>query len=291
MKRLQEGKKVDHYETKRQTKDGRILDVSITVSPIRDMHGTIIGASKIARDISERKAYEQRRSNFISTISHELNTPITTQQIYGELLERLLEANGDQQSRAVIKKMNAQTAKLTRLVRDLLDIARMESGRLRMEEAEFSLDELIEDVAQDMRLSIGRSLLVEGNLGVPVIGDRERMSQVLINLITNAAKYSPRNRKIRVVVGRDGSRAIVAVKDRGRGIAKKDHQKIFERFYRVEGEDEKTYPGMGIGLNFCQEIVERHGGKIWVDSQIGKGSTFTFALPLRPLNGEDMESL
>lgn len=144
MKQLHEGKRIEHYETRRKTKYGKVLDVSITVSPLRDTSGNIIGASKIARDISSRIENEKRREEFISTASHELKTPVTSQLAYGELLERMIVKNGDTGYLPYIKKINAQTHKLTKLIEDLLELSRVQTGRLKIESSEFDFDHLLE---------------------------------------------------------------------------------------------------------------------------------------------------
>jgi PAS domain S-box-containing protein len=279
MKQLQEGKKVEHYETRRKKKDGSVIDVSITVSPIRDSYGTIIGASKIARDITERVENEKRRDEFVSTTSHELKTPITSQKVFGELLEALIERNGHTEYKPYIQKINAQTNKLTKLIEDLLELSRVQMGRLKMENKIFVLDDLITEIAESTQLTTKHRIVTKGRTRKKVKGDRERIGQVLTNYLSNAIKYSPRADTVIISSQVNGKSLVVGVHDFGIGIAKENYKKVFERFYRVTGIDEKTYPGMGIGLHVCQEIISRHGGKTWVESKKGKGSTFYFSLP------------
>lgn len=287
MDQLQKGKKVDHYETKRKTKDGRIIDVAITVSPIRDSKGNIIGASKIARDISERMEYERRRDDFISAASHELKTPISTQKIYGELLERLIDKNADEEYKPYIRKINRQTEKLKKLVSDLLELSRVQTGRLSLNYEEFDIDELITEQVEDMQQVSGHTLTCRTAAGIQLRGDKERIGQVLINLLSNAIKYAPVASEIIITSQVAEGSVVIAVRDFGIGIPKEYAKKVFERFFRGTGTDESTYPGMGIGLNFCKEIIERHGGNIWVESEPGKGSTFALSLPLKKI--EDLK--
>lgn len=280
MKELREGRKVEHYETQRMTKDGRILHVSITVSPMRDSQGTIIGASKIARDITEKIENEKRRDEFVSTASHELKTPITSQKAFGELLEMIIKKKGYEDLLPYIQNINMQTEKLTKLIKDLLELSRVQTGRLKMESKEFDFDRLTHEVVSDMQMTSRKHTIVqEGKTSKIVKGDRERIGQVLTNLLSNAIKYSPRADKIILKVFKKSGSVVVGVQDFGIGIPAEYHEKIFERFFRVTGEDEKTYPGMGIGLHVSREIINAHHGKIWVEIKNGHGATFFLSIP------------
>jgi PAS domain S-box-containing protein len=280
MKQLHEGKRIEHYETQRLTKDGKILHVSITVSPIRDSQGNIIGASKIARDITDRVENEKRRDEFVSTASHELKTPITTQKVFGQLLERLIKKNSYTDLIPIVEKMNTQTDKIVKLVDDLLELSRVQTARLKMANKNFLVDEVIKQLVEELQLTTKHKIILKGHTGKQLKGDKERIGQVLTNLITNAIKYSPNADKVIITVGVKKSEVVVSVQDFGIGITQEYHERIFERFFRVTDADEGTFPGMGIGLYISQEIVKRHGGKLWVKSTIGKGSTFYFSLPL-----------
>lgn len=279
MKMLHEGKRVEHYETERLTKDGRLIHVSLTVSPIKDSHGTIIGASKIARDISEKIEAEKRRDEFISTTSHELKTPITSQKAFGELLETLIDKNGYTELKPYIQKINQQTNKLTKLVEDLLELSRVQSGRLRMENKKFKFDPLVDELIDTTQMISNHKITKKGKTEKIVRGDRERIGQVLSNLLSNAIKYSPKSDKVVLTTKIKGDFIQVSIQDFGIGIPKEYLDRVFEKFFRVTGEDEKTFPGMGIGLHISKEIINLHGGEIWVESEKGKGSTFNFSLP------------
>lgn len=287
--RLKRGERVDHFETQRRTKDGRIIEVSLTISPIKDSQGTIIGASKIARDITEIKKLEQRKDDFIKMASHELKTPITSIKGYVQLLQNIYsEGNEDgmvKVSATTVKSslntISKQVDKLTRLVSELLDLSRIESGKLELYMTEFDLGTMIEEAVQDARhLTSKHALVVHNNFEGKIYGDRDRLSQVLLNLLANAIKYSPDSLEIDIIVTGDKKSVSVSVKDYGIGIDKKEHTRIFERFYRVEGKSEQTYPGFGIGLFIANEIVHRHDGTIRVESEKNKGSIFTFTLPI-----------
>lgn len=281
MNQLLAGKRVDHYETKRQAKDGRVIDVSITVSPIRDSYGNIIGASKIARDITERVELERRRNEFVSTASHELKTPLTSQKAFGELLEKLIDENGHTEYKRYIQKINQQTDKLTKLIEDLLNLSRVQTGGLKLEFRRFALNKLIHEVVENMQMTTHHHLIVENIPKVQIRGDKERIGQVITNLLSNAIKYSPNADKVIVSAKQTNGSIVVSIQDFGIGISPKYHQKIFERFFRVSDDDEKTFPGMGIGLHVCAEIITRHNGKIWLESEKGKGTTFFFSLPVK----------
>lgn len=286
MKQLHEGKKVEHYETQRQTKDGKILHVSITVSPIRDSQGNIIGASKIARDITERVENEKRKDDFVSTASHELKTPLTSQKVFGELLEQIIDKEGYTNLKPYIQKINQQTTRMAILVDDLLELSRVRMARLKIENKEFLFDDLLKEITETVQLMAKHKIILEGSTNKSVKGDRERLSQVLMNLLTNAIKYSPKADKIIIKTKVDGQNIVTGVQDFGIGIAKEYHQKVFERFYRVADLDEITYPGMGIGLFLSYEIISLHNGKLWVESTKGKGSTFYFSLPISKSRGK-----
>lgn len=278
MDQLRQGRRIDHYETERMTKDGRIVHVSITVSPIKDSLGNIIGASKIARDITDKVEYERRKDEFVSIASHELKTPLTSQKAFGELLEMLVSKNGDNQYLPYIKKINAQTEKLAKLVEDLLDLSRVQVGKFDIAQKAFSYDKVVEEVIESMQPMSKHKIIKKGGVKKKIIGDSERIGQVLTNLLSNAIKYSPKADKILVRIKPDKDKLVTAVRDYGIGIDGENHKKIFERFYRVEGLEE-TYPGMGIGLHVSKEIINRHGGEIWVESRKGDGSTFYFSIP------------
>lgn len=288
LERLKKGEKVEHFETKRITKDGHLLDLLLTISPIKDPNGIVTGASKIAKDITGMKKIEERKDDFIKMASHELKTPITSIKGYVQLLmniydemseENLLASRGT--VRSSLLTISKQVSKLTRLVSELLDLSRIESGKLELHKTTFDLPSLIEEAVQDVRLTTSRHAIIvcndfEGN----VHADKDRISQVLLNLLTNAVKYSPDGDCIEIYTEKEAGNAVITIKDKGIGIDKGDHQKIFQRFYRAEGKSEQTYPGFGIGLFIATEIMQRHNGTVAVKSEKGIGSAFTIELPI-----------
>ncbi|HVB25806.1 MAG TPA: PAS domain-containing sensor histidine kinase [Ktedonobacteraceae bacterium] len=281
IRQLRNGQRIDHFETVRLRKDGSTVPVSLSISPVRDKEGKVIGAAKIARDITERLLVEQRKDEFIGMASHELKTPVTSLKGFTTILQRHLSKQGDDQGLAYLAKMDRQITKLTSLISELLDISRMQSGKLSFQDEAFDLFTLVEEIVETLQQTTQtHHLYLESTEPVQVVGDRERLGQVLINLITNAIKYSPQGDKIMIQVGRDQTHAVVSVQDFGIGIAREHQQHIFERFYQVIGADGQTYPGLGIGLFISHEIISRHRGRIWVESSEGIGSTFYMSLPL-----------
>ena len=285
------GQKVDHMETVRLTKDGREIPISLSVSPIRDSRGVIIGASKIARDISaQREAetvsqrfYEQLREldrqkdTFIGLASHELRTPLTSISGYLQILNRV---NKDDSCQKYIDKALLQVKKMSDLVNGLLEFSRIETGRMRLSKTEFELQELIdESVVSVFPMQGKHKIILERTANECVVyADRERIGQVLTGLLVNAIKYSPDRHEITLLL-RPGKKTIkVGVKDEGVGIAAANLDQIFTRFYRSD-ETAPHISGLGIGLYLAREIINRHQGKLWAESEPGKGSTFWLSLP------------
>jgi PAS domain S-box-containing protein len=253
--------------------------------PVLTQSGEVALVITIIHDITERMRVERRKDEFISMTSHELKTPVTSLKGFTNVLQRRLAQQGDEQGLHYLARMEAQLNKLTTLISDLLDISRMQSGKLALRAEPCDLDALIDETVENVQAATStHHLLVEGSTGTQVFGDKERLGQVFVNLFTNAIKYSPRSDTVIVRLLRDGDQeqAIVSVQDFGIGIDKTHHEKIFERFYQVTGPEERTYPGLGIGLYISSEIVARHHGRMWVESSKGKGATFCVALPLLP---------
>lgn len=283
MKDLFEGRKVEHYETKRLTKNGEIIDVSITVSPIRDQNGKIIGASKIARDITEYKRLEQQKDDFISIATHELKTPVTSIKAYAQVLHSIFIKKEDSKSAEYLAKMDAQLNKLTNLIADLLDVNKIQSGQLQLHSDYFNFNELVEEAVEELQRTTTRHTLIKNLAPSKIIfGDRDRIGQVLTNLISNAIKYSPHSEKIVVSTQATKKLVTLSVRDFGVGIPKEKQDKVFEKFFRVSGPKQDTYPGLGLGLYISAEIIKRQNGRIWVESIKDQGSTFYFSLPTAP---------
>ena len=160
-------------------------------------------------------------------------------------------------------------------------MSRMQTGQLELQKEPFALDALVQETVENVQAaSSTHQLLIEGSAEAQIFGDKDRLGQVLVNLLTNAIKYSPKANKVIVRLSRDEENALVSVRDFGIGIDEAYHRRVFERFYQVTDPEEKTYPGLGVGLYISGEIVERHQGRLWVESKKGQGATFSLALPL-----------
>ena len=253
----------------------------VKAQPIFDEHGEVQLAVAIFSDITESYEQQQRKDEFISMASHELKTPVTSLKGFTNVLQRRLAQQSDEKALHFLSRMDFQLDKLTKIINDLLDISKMRSGQLALHNEPFELDPLIQETVEDVQAALpSHRLLIEGKTGAQIVGDRDRLEQVFVNLLTNAVKYSPNSDKVLLSLSHTSDEAIVSVQDFGIGIDISHHQKIFERFYQVTDPEEKTYPGLGMGLYISHEIVDRHHGRMWVESKKGEGATFYIALPI-----------
>jgi PAS domain S-box-containing protein len=249
--------------------------------PVFDAQGKLLLVITILHDMTERMLAERRKDEFISMASHELKTPVTSMKGFGYVLERRLRKQGDEQALLFLDKMDRQLNRLSALISELLDISRMQSGKLAFQQEAFDLSALVKETVENIQQTTQtHNLCLEEAAPAQVVGDRDRIGQVLINLITNAIKYSPQGDTVKLRVSIDADQAVVSVQDFGIGIDQQHHDKIFERFYQVTDPEDRTYPGLGIGLYICSEIMRRHRGRIWVQSSKGQGATFYMSLPL-----------
>ena len=232
-------------------------------------------------DITEEKNEQQRKDDFMGIVTHELKTPLTSVKGFAQFLhERALSAN-DRPSAALLNKMVSQINKLNVLVQDLLDIARMEGGKMKFQQVVFDFHELISEVIEQVSITTTKRIETQfADWNGSIIGDRDRTGQVLINLLTNAIKYSPEADRVIVTVEHQNKKVICSVTDFGIGISKDSLPYIFDRFYREAEAQVSTFPGLGLGLYISAEIIKRQNGEIWVQSEKGKGSVFSFSLPL-----------
>lgn len=252
----------------------------MVMAPMRGEYEELKGFSVLIHDLTEQKQIEQRKDEFIGVASHELKTPLTSVKAFTQILQKRFQQVDDKTSLLYLSKIDHQLEKLTNLVRDLLDVSKMTSGRLEFDMDKFDLDNLIEEIVDDLQsISQKHQIVWKNRIQKIVCGDKDRIGQVLINLISNAIKYSPYASKVVVDTYEQGSEVVVSVQDFGIGIAKKYQSQIFERFFRVSGPLAGSFPGLGIGLYIASEIVNRHDGRMWVESTPGKGSTFYFSIP------------
>ncbi len=251
--------------------------------PIVDERGEVILIITIIHDITERIQAEHRKDEFISMTSHELKTPVTSLKGFTQVLQRRLTKQGDEQGLQYLSRMNVQLDKLIKLISDLLDISRMQTGHLTFQMEVFNLDSMVRETVENVQIATTtHRFVIKGSTNACIVGDKDRLGQVFINLFNNAVKYSPKADKVIVRLSRDKEHAIVSVQDFGIGVDPLYHQKIFERFYQVTDPEERTYPGLGIGLHISKQIAEYHHGQIKVQSRKGEGSIFTVILPLSP---------
>jgi signal transduction histidine kinase len=241
-------------------------------------------ASRVALALDNARLFKtsqdaiKLRDEFLSIASHELKTPITSLKVYTQVLGKQLRK--EEKPALYLQKMDVQITKLTQLISDLLDVSRIQFGKLAFQIEAFDINELVADIAETLQPTLdNHKIQIVGKSSKLVSGDRDRISQVLINLLTNAAKYSPDADKIVVSITNDQQKASVSVKDFGIGIDKKHVSRVFDRFYQIREKNSRAFPGLGMGLYICKAIIERHNGSLTVESEIGQGSTFQFTLP------------
>lgn len=283
--RLRKGERVDHFETKRITKDKNIVDLSLTISPVKDSQGNIIGLSKIARDITSKKQEEARKNDFIAIISHELKTPLTSVKSYIQVLLAKARKEGADFSVNALTRAETQTNKMIYMINDFLSLARLEEGKIHLNKENFELHPLMEDLANDAQfLAAGHTIQLRDCDKIVVNADKDKISQIMINLLSNAIKYSAKGSIVTIGCNKHEGRVKIYVSDQGIGIDVVDQKRLFERFYRVENEKMRTVSGFGIGLYLVAEILKYHDSKIEVDSKLGEGSTFYFELEIVNMN-------
>jgi PAS domain S-box-containing protein len=279
LSRLKKGERVEHFETKRQTKDGRLIDVSLTISPIYDNAGNIIGLSKIARDISEKKKDEIRKNDFIGMVSHELKTPLTSLTAILQVLQNKLKKSDDSFVTDGLNRATLQARKMSTMINGFLNISRLESGKIQIDKQLFIIGDLIREIISETNLTgLSHIIQLEHCDKVVVQADQEKIGSVLSNLLGNAVKYSPKGSAIRISCKQLDQAVQVSISDEGLGIRMEDRDHIFDRYYRVENN--RNISGFGIGLYLSAEIIQHHNGQISVESENGKGSTFYFTLPV-----------
>jgi two-component system sensor histidine kinase VicK len=263
------------------SQDGKERWVRSVGRMIYDNDGTENYLTGALTDITEQKLEVQRKNDFIGMVSHELKTPLTSMNGYIQVLLKKARASSDTFSLNLLDKANSQVKRMTTMINGFLNVSRLEAGKMHIEKQRFDMKELMHEVEEEvLSTTVGHNMLFEPVMITFVHADRDKISQVVNNLIGNAIKYSPLGTTIQVACISVDNSVQVSVRDQGMGVSKQDIKHLFNRYYRVEGSHMKSIAGFGIGLYLCAEIVHRHGGHIWVESELGEGSTFFFTLPL-----------
>lgn len=232
-------------------------------------------------DITEQKEEELRKNDFIGMISHELRTPLTSLSAYVQLLQYKLKEDQNIFTKETLTKVGIQLKRMSGMVDGFLNVSVLESGNITLQKSNFDLVELIKSVAEENRVLMpGHFIQVIGEENINVFADQQKIGNVINNLISNAAKYSRKDSLIALRAEIIGDFVQVSIEDEGIGIHKEDQAKLFNRFFRVDSPNTKTIAGFGVGLYICEEIIKKHQGKIWMESEMDKGSTFYFIIPL-----------
>jgi PAS domain S-box-containing protein len=311
---IRRGEKIDHFETVRQAKDGRRLDISLTVSPIRDAQGRIIGASKIARDITARKKEEKERAildereeaarrtaeeasrikdDFLAIVSHELRNPLNSIVGWAGILRsgKLDEKTSMRAFGAILRAAQAQD----QIISDLLDISRMTSGRLRLDIRPLYIIEVLESAIEAIRPAAeAKQIRLQALLdpsASPLSGDTDRLRQVFWNLLSNAVKFTPKDGRVQIISQRINSHIEIIVSDTGIGIEPELLPYVFNRFRQGDSGSNRRSTGLGLGLAIVRNLIELHGGSVRAESKgRGQGASFIVRLPtLIAITGGDEE--
>lgn len=259
-------------------KNGEFFHADHTITPLKNKNGQIEHFVGIWKDITEQMEMEKRREEFISIASHELKTPLSNIAVIAQVIKKL-HKDASPEHLKYIGRLDNQVKRLSDIVNDLLDVSKLQSGSLDIKKEVFSLSLLSKEIAENFEALGKHKIIVKTMVMKKVYADRERINQVITNLVSNAIKYSPEGKKIIITIEGSSKCFKVSVKDYGMGISKEHINNIFERFYRGHAKNLKAFPGLGMGLYISKQIVEKHNGKIWAKSKVGKGSTFYFTLP------------
>jgi PAS domain S-box-containing protein len=282
---LQTGDKFESNTLQMISNSKKKFPIECTITPIFQ-DNRIAGATLIFRDITKEKEIEKSKNEFISIASHELKTPITAIKVFSQALEKRLAQKGDKKNLYFVTRINSQLNKITMLISDLLDVNKIEEGRLVLSKKKFKVNEMISKIVEEYQITLEKHTLIFDNaIESNVYADEERIQQVLINLLSNAIKYSPEADRIVIRCVKEKGQVIISIQDFGIGIPKKDQRRVFDRYFRSDVKEGKNISGFGLGLYISAEIIKRHSGKIWVQS-VGpgknpQGSTFFFTLPMR----------
>lgn len=260
-------------------RDGRIIEWY--GAPVLGEKKEYFGYAFSYLDVTERERLLRQKDDFLGVASHELKTPVTSILAYNQLLQKKFELSEDRSTHEMLRRMYQQINRLTVLINDLLDVTRIEQGKLKLRRESFNFNEMVTEFLEEVQTTApSHRINLHQNGSREVVADRDRIGQVVTNFLTNAIKYSPKAETIDVSIRYDARDVRFSVQDYGLGIREADQEKVFQRFFRVEGNDRATFSGLGLGLFICSEIIQRHGGRIGLQSKEQEGSIFYFTLPL-----------
>ncbi|MBE3136899.1 MAG: PAS domain S-box protein [Thermoplasmata archaeon] len=305
LQKEKKGEAIPYFESVIKRKDGKLIQVETGGQPILK-DGKVAGVQIITRDITERKNAEEKikrqniqlkkldniKTDFLNTTSHELRTPVASIKGYIQMLLKQTLGEITEEQKKALEVLLRNTNRLDHLIQDILDISRLESGTMKFITEKTDATKMVKEVAETMQIPAdlkGIKINVDIQKGIPdLMIDQERMKQVLMNLVDNAIKFSPDGSMIHIKTRKEKEDVLFEVQDFGRGIPKNKQNKIFERFYQVDSGIDRKFGGVGLGLTISKKIIDTYGGQIWVDSTIGKGSSFKFSVPLKTVkNIED----
>jgi PAS domain S-box-containing protein len=281
-KRFLAGEEVHEEELEMRRADGNNVWICLSVRPIRDKEGRVIASRSAVVDMTEHKKLDQLKDDFISLVSHELRSPMTV--ISGAINTLLTEAErlSPEESRQLLKDAALESELLSHLLGNLLELSRVQANRLVLHAEAIDVKRVIQDAVEGIKRqsSVHQFIVSLPRKLPPLYADPLRLERILYNLLENAVKYSPQGGKIRVSVRPQKEHLVIGVRDQGMGISPSDQAKLFAPFQRLEEFRPEGARGVGLGLLVCRRLVEAHGGRIWVESKPGRGSTFLFTMPL-----------
>jgi len=277
------GEEVRDVEIVHRAADGREFIGLFSASPLRDANGRVIGAVAVGRDVTEQRRAERLREEYVSIISHDLRQPLTSILGMSDWLRRLLARKGLEQEARTAESLLTSARRMNAMIGEMVDSARLETGQIEMQLKPVVLTSLVAELAERIGTAEDRARIqVEAPQPMPtVMADPEHIERVVANLVTNALKYSAPDKPVTIFLGRSDSEALVSVSDQGVGVPPEDLPHVFDRYYRAKTGKQKA-DGLGLGLYISRMIVEAHGGRVWAESEEGKGSTFHFSLPASP---------
>ncbi len=274
----------------RENSDQMILLAIEDITERRNLEKKIEKEKYIVSENKRLRGLARQKDEFFSIASHELRTPVTSIKAYAQLMEKDFEEAGNKQAVKMLSRMNVQIDKLAFLITDLLDATKIEAGQFKYHKTNFDFNGLVNEVLDEMRF-VTRTHTIEARLAKTLFffGDRERIGRVITNLLSNAIKYSPGTNTVIINTIHENDQLTLSVEDSGIGILKSDQKKIFGKFFRLKGAIADTFPGLGLGLFISADIIKRHNGIFNVQSKSGKGSVFSFSLPLDKVAAPAME--